>query len=280
MLEVRKMKKSKFHIMVNGLPGDMARLIFMRLLENPSYCLLDHSLTGPDSTRETFRLSTNLYKPPYHAKILSRISAEHEDNLIAIDFTQPSGIMENARLYCEYKIPFVMGTTGGDREALLAMVEASSISAVIAPNMSVPIVILMDMLNYAADLYPHSLQNWELRIVESHQAKKADVSGTAIAIGKIFNSMGVKYSDTNIRSIRDAVEQQIMGIPPGNIDGHGWHQYSLLSPDGSVQIGFEHNVNGRNTYVDGTILALAFLAKEIKEGSAGQCFSMQEVLRG
>ena len=42
---------------------------------------------------------------------------------------------DNARFYGASGVPFVMGTTGGDREALMRDVDAAGVSAVIAPQM-------------------------------------------------------------------------------------------------------------------------------------------------
>jgi len=42
---------------------------------------------------------------------------------------------DNAAFYISNGVPFVMGTTGGDREKLLADVRAAGIRAVIAPQM-------------------------------------------------------------------------------------------------------------------------------------------------
>jgi len=38
---------------------------------------------------------------------------------IVVDFTQPDAVNRNAQLYCRCETPFVMGTTGGDREVLI-----------------------------------------------------------------------------------------------------------------------------------------------------------------
>ena len=43
--------------------------------------------------------------------------------LVAIDFTHPTAVNKNAEWYAEVGLPFVMGTTGGDREALKKTVE-------------------------------------------------------------------------------------------------------------------------------------------------------------
>ena len=42
---------------------------------------------------------------------------------------------DNAAFYISNGVPFVMGTTGGDREKLLMDVQAAGIRAVIAPQM-------------------------------------------------------------------------------------------------------------------------------------------------
>jgi 4-hydroxy-tetrahydrodipicolinate reductase len=147
--------------------------------------------------------------------------------------------------------------------------------------MSAPVVMLVDMIARAAANYPGTLKDWEIRITESHQHWKKDISGTALTIGKIMQGLGVNFTGPeNIRAVRDGIEQLLMGIPRSALGGHGWHKYSLLSPDGNVMLGFEHNINGRDTYVDGTLKALDFLVKEVAAGSQGHCFSMQDVMRG
>jgi 4-hydroxy-tetrahydrodipicolinate reductase len=62
--------------------------------------------------------------------------------LIVIDFTLPFAVNPNAKVYAKYSLPFVMGTTGGDREMLMADTVAADIYAVIAPNMCKQIVAL------------------------------------------------------------------------------------------------------------------------------------------
>lgn len=41
----------------------------------------------------------------------------------------------NAELYCKVGVPFVMGTTGGDREVLYKTVQDANVYAVISPQM-------------------------------------------------------------------------------------------------------------------------------------------------
>ena len=50
-------------------------------------------------------------------------------------------LADNAAFYGENQIPFVMGTTGGDREKLIADTLASGTYAVIAPQMGKQVLI-------------------------------------------------------------------------------------------------------------------------------------------
>ena len=78
--------------------------------------------------------------------------------------------------------------------------------------------------------------------------------------------------------VRDPAVQELMGVPTEHLGGHGYHTYSLLSPDNMVLLQFTHNIQGRSVYVDGTLKAIRFLAKHKKE--KGKVFSMVDVLHG
>lgn len=65
---------------------------------------------------------------------MREVLAEHPD-MIIIDYTLPMAVNDNGRFYNEHGVPFVMGTTGGDREALLQATEGAGTYAVIAPQM-------------------------------------------------------------------------------------------------------------------------------------------------
>lgn len=76
------------------------------------------------------------------------------------------------------------------------------------------------------------------------------------------------------------VQSKFMSVPAKYLAGHGWHTYKLVSPDGTVVFEFTHNVNGRDVYAEGTLDAIAFLDKKVKEGVQGKAFTMIDVLKG
>ncbi len=198
-----------------------------------------------------------------------------------MDFTHPNAVNENAQFYCENHIPFVMGTTGGRRDHLCRTVENSDICAVIAPNMAKQIVGFQAMMEYAAENFPGLFEGYELTIEESHQQKKVDTSGTARAMVKYFSQMGVDFKEEDIIRIRDPEEQKgRLGVAKQYLSGHGWHTYTLVSPDRTVTFRFTHNVNGREIYVQGTFDAVIFLAEKNKQAKRGKVYSMIDVLKG
>lgn len=105
---------------------------------------------------------------------------------------------DNARFYCKNSLPFVMGTTGGDRAALMEDVKAAGVYAVIAPNMGKQIVAFQTMMEMMAERFPGCFQGYTLKVVESHQRTKADTSGTAKAVVASFQKMGLDFKEVSL----------------------------------------------------------------------------------
>jgi 4-hydroxy-tetrahydrodipicolinate reductase len=273
---------AKIKMMLNGLPGKVSATIAARAVEAPEIDLLPYSLTGPEIEAPELRLGDTaiaLVRSDRREALVQRLKADH-GAFISVDFTHPSAVNANAEFYCAHGLPFVMGTTGGDRDRLHATVEASQIPAVIAPNMAKQIVGLQAMMAYGGEQFPTLFKGYRLRLEESHQQGKADTSGTAKAMVGYFSQMGVAFDTADIVKVRDpAVQRDEWGIPEAYLEGHGWHTYTLTSPDGTVTFQFKHNVNGRDVYAGGTFDAVAFLAQRVAAGEKGRVYSMIDVLR-
>lgn len=274
---------STIKVMVNGLPGNLSRKVAGYLLTDGRFELVPHSLTGPEiqeSEDIIDGLSVKLIQADQRNSQIEQIK-QSLGEFLSVDFTHPSAVNSNAEFYCRYGLPFVMGTTGGDRQKLEAMVVSSSIAAVIAPNMAKQIVGFQAMMEYAADNFPDLFKGYSLEIKESHQQGKADTSGTAKAMVGYFKKLGISFSADEIIRMRDPeVQKTQWGIPEEYLSGHGWHTYSLVSEDQTVRFAFTHNVNGREVYVRGTVDAILYLSKKVQAGARGQMFNMIDVLGG
>ncbi len=270
-------------VMVNGLHGNMAGVVARQVIDDSRFDLIGHSLTGPEISDPEYRVGTTtirLIHPDTRNQAINEIK-ESEGTFISVDYTHPMAVNGNAKFYGKHNLPFVMGTTGGDRQLLEDTVIASSISAVIAPNMAKQIVGFQAMMEYGAKTFPNLFKGYSLQIKESHQKGKADTSGTAKAMVKYFNALGTPFSENDIIKQRDPeVQKTEWGIPEEYLDGHGWHTYSLVSEDKTVRFEFSHNVNGREIYGKGTLDAVLYLSEKIKKGAKGMVFTMIDVLKG
>ena len=270
-------------VMVNGLPGNMATKAAEHILQDDRLELLPFALTGPDISEDHVTVNTvaiELIKPDKRQQWIDS-GNRPKGNFICVDYTHPSAVNDNASFYCNNKVPFVMGTTGGDRQLLTQTVERSDTTAVIAPNMAKQIVAFQAMMEYASQTFPGVFKGYKLEIKESHQKGKADTSGTAKAMIGYFNALGTPFSKDEILMERDPKTQQTQwGVPEAYLGGHGWHTYTLRSEDGTVFFQFTHNVNGRDIYASGTLGAIHYLAKKVEEGAKGRVFTMIDVLKG
>ena len=283
----------EIRVMVNGMPGPMATAAAEACLRK-GLNLSPFAMTGPDMEESAITVvdsvsgrSANVLLIPSSATedVLAQLKKSRtkfgDDAILAIDYTHPSAVNSNAVFYAENKIPFVMGTTGGDRDQLMKDMESSSASAVIAPNMGKQIVALQAGLEDLAKKFPSAFGDYKLHVRESHQKTKADTSGTAKAVVDSLKTLAgdADYTYDDIEMIRDDEESKAFGVKDKYIKGgHAFHTYTLTSPDGTVEFQLKHNVSGRTVYAEGTADAVKFLAKKIDQGEGGKIYSMVNVL--
>ena len=283
---------SEIYVMVNGMPGPMATAAAEACLRK-GLSLSPFAMTGPDVEPATITVvdavsgkSSNVRlipsKPENEDEIIKSLAGIREaagaTNVLAIDYTHPSAVNGNAVFYAAQELPFVMGTTGGDREKLLKDVEGHF--CVIAPNMGKQIVAMQAALEDLATKYPGAFAGYKLTVTESHQKTKADTSGTAKAVIDSIQKLAADTSFTNddITMLRDDEASLAFGVPADALNGHAYHTYTLTSPDGTVNFQLQHNVAGRTIYAEGTADAVKFLARQVQAGQTPQQYSMIDVL--
>jgi 4-hydroxy-tetrahydrodipicolinate reductase len=280
-------------VMVNGMPGPMAVAAAEACLRK-GLKLNPFAMTGPEIEPSTITVTdavtgnsgdVRLIPSTDTNEIISCLQGLKEvggetTRLLAIDFTHPSAVNANARFYVQHDVPFVMGTTGGNREELLQDVQGHA--CVIAPNMGKQIVAMQLALENLARDYPGCFEGYKLDMVESHQKTKADTSGTAKAvidsIQTLTNNKPPFSIEDDIKMIRNDDDAVAFGVPQHAMKGHAFHTYTLTSPDGSVQFELKHNVAGRTIYAEGTADAVKFLAKKLAQGGESKVYNMINVL--
>ena len=140
------------------------------------------------SRQPVMGIPVELVGPEERQQAIDRIKSEFP-NLVVIDYTLPSAVngersgdngrrvamqpadhlpvlpaTDNAKFYCDNQIPFVMGTTGGDRDRLLRDVQGSGAYAVIAPQMGKQIVAFQAMMEYMGSNFPGAFAGYTLEV--------------------------------------------------------------------------------------------------------------------
>lgn len=221
----------KTPVMVMGLPGKMATEAARKIANSDDFELWPYSLTGPkdrEIVANVEGVKVHLYDPAQRI-YFSAYSRFPADGLV-VDFTLGHATKDNVMLYRKNEWPFVMGTTKIDKPSLEKMVKESSIIAVIANNMALPIVSLQAFMEKFAQENAGLMREYRLRVQESHQSGKLDTSGTAIAMVRYFNALGIDFKEEGIDKVRDPAAQRQLGVPKEYLNGHGWHKYTITAP--------------------------------------------------
>lgn len=268
-------------IMVNGCTGKMGRAVLEAAMSaglNP----VPVALGGPEDAGKILDFNgkqIEVHGPSDRESILSSTFKDYPD-LVVVDYTVPAAVNDNVALYCKVGVPFVIGTTGGDRDLLYKTVADSNVYAVISPQMGKQVVAFLAAMEIMAEQFPSAFSGYNLQVMESHQAGKLDVSGTAKAVISCFQKLGASFELEQVQLIRDPkLQVEMVGVPEEHLSGHAFHMYHLTSPDGTVSFEFQHNVCGRSIYAEGTVDAILFLAKKVKSNADKRIFDMIDVLR-
>ncbi|WP_179402329.1 dihydrodipicolinate reductase C-terminal domain-containing protein [Burkholderia guangdongensis] len=112
---------------------------------------------------------------------------------------------------------------------------------VLCPNTNILMLKFMHMLETSGHLF----RGYGISVVESHQASKTSVPGTAVDIAR---SLGL--ADDEIRSVRNPdVQREQLGIPDDQLARHAFHRIRIEDGAGSIEM--DTRVYGASPYADG-----------------------------
>lgn len=205
----------KISVMVNGMPGPMAVEVAKACLDR-GFDIIPVGFTGPNMPEKftvegaKTTIDVTLQAGPGIANdagsVLKSLKSRYP-NMVVIDYTHPSAILNNVACYGENGCDFVMGTTGGEPGKVTEIFNKGNNMAVIAPNMGKQIVAMQAALKEMASRFPGSFGGYKLTVTESHQSTKADTSGTAkvrMFFGQVY-VLGESAGDVIICHIVPAV---------------------------------------------------------------------------
>jgi 4-hydroxy-tetrahydrodipicolinate reductase len=192
---------------------------------------------------------------------------------VALDFTLPGAVLDNARRVGEAGVDRVIGTTGWyDRKDELAeLVDDAGIGCLWSPNFSLGVQLFL-RLAAAAGKLADALDEYDVYVHEAHHRHKVDhPSGTARRLAEIL-------VETLARKERWA-EAPAAGAPETNTlwvgstrsgEVPGTHIVGLEGPDDTIEL--RHTARGRGGFARGAVSAAAWI-----QGRKG-FFGIEEML--
>ena len=207
--------------------------------------------------------------------IKSSLAGAADDFDVLIDFTNPELTLANLQECVKLGKAMVIGTTGLSSAHKQTLAEqAQHTPVVFAPNMSVGINLLLDILHRAASVLQ---DGYDVEIIETHHRHKVDApSGTALRLGEVVaEAMGrnldecAVYGREGNTGPRKANEIGFETIRAGDVVG----DHTVLFASEGERIEITHKASSRMTFAKGAVRACAWL-----HGRPSGLYDMQDVL--
>lgn len=251
---------TRLRVAVAGASGRMGRMLVEAIDAAPDLRLsgaLDtpgHVSLGQDALAFAGRSSG--------IPIVDSVDTALADTDVLIDFTRPQGTMLHLAACRRHSVGLVIGTTGFTPAERDAIREASAeVAIVMAPNMSVGVNVVLELLEQAARLLD---DGYDIEGIEAHHRHKVDApSGTALAMGeRVAAALGRSLADCaiygreGVTGERDRSTIGFSTIRGGDIVG----DHTVLFAGTGERIEITHKSSSRATYAQGSLRAARFLA--------------------
>jgi 4-hydroxy-tetrahydrodipicolinate reductase len=194
---------------------------------------------------------------------------------VLIDFTRPEASLDYLEICQRHQVQHVIGTTGFTVEQKAKIqAAAKNIPIVFAPNMSVGVTLLLDLVEQAAKLLN---EGYDIEIVEMHHRHKVDApSGTALRLGEAAaQGLGQNLSDCAIYAREGVTGERETGkigfatLRGGDVVG----DHTVIFAGIGERVELTHKASSRATFALGALRAAKFLSTQ----KAG-LYDMQDVL--
>ena len=194
---------------------------------------------------------------------------------VLVDFTRPEPSLVYLAACQKAGVNMVIGTTGfSAKQKKLIENAAKDISVVFAPNMSVGVPVLINLVQAAAKVLN---EGYDIEVIEAHHRHKVDApSGTALRLGEAAASaLGRNleecaiYGREGVTGERDSSTIGFATVRGGDVVG----DHTVLFAGIGERVELTHKASSRATFALGALRA----AKFIRDKKSG-IFDMQDVL--
>ena len=198
---------------------------------------------------------------------------------VLIDFTRPTGTMAHIAACAKHRVAAVIGTTGLDLSQQTELgAYAKVIPIVYAPNMSVGVNVLLQLVERAASVLGSA---YDIEIVEMHHRHKVDApSGTALQLGKAAAAgRGIDFEPKALYSREGDIgarKPDTIGFATlrgGDVVG----EHTVIFAGAGERVELTHRATSRQNFAAGALRAARFVAAKRNDGFTG-LFDMRGVL--
>ena len=270
--------RSPLRVVVTGISGRMGTMNAKTLLSSPSEFVLAGALDRSGAPSIGHDAGDVLGTGRLNIAVQSDLSellrgAGRAD--VVIDFTHHEASMKHAADCAEMKTPIVIGTTGFSGEEIAELKRISVIIPILlAPNMSVGVVVMQKLIRQAAKILG---EDYDIEILEAHHRHKKDApSGTALKLGAIAaEALGknpgdvLKMSRVGFTGERTQEEIGIQSLRGGDCVGE--HTAFFFGTGERLEI--THRAFSREQFSRGALRAARWLT-----GRPAGLYSMEDVL--
>ena len=262
------------NIVITGASGRMGRALIEATLEIDG-AVLSGAIVRPLSTLVGTDAGELVSQGHRGAPIHSDLDLFGALRPVVIDFTTIEATLEHLQWCLENEVPCVIGTTGFSeaQEAVIAEA-AKAIPVVYAPNFSVGVNVVFDLLDRASRVFGDSV---DIEVLEAHHRHKVDApSGTALAMGRVVaNALDRDLSQVAVFGREGQIgarpREQIgfATVRAGDVVG----EHTVLFAAEGERVEITHKASNRRTFANGAVRA-AIWASEQSPG----LYSMRDVL--
>ncbi len=261
------------NVVIAGSSGRMGHALLEGVFADTELKL--HAALDHTTSTAIGRDAGELVGAPCGVKISADLATAVSGADVLVDFTRPEASMEYLAACHHSGTKLVIGTTGFSAEQKLAIQEASKdIAIVFAPNMSVGVTLLINLVQAAAKVLS---EGYDIEVIEAHHRHKVDApSGTALrlgeaaaaALGRNLSECAV-YGREGVTGERDPSTIGFATVRGGDVVG----DHTVLFAGIGERVELTHKASSRATFALGALRAAKFLATK-----PSGLYDMQDVL--
>lgn len=182
---------------------------------------------------------------------------------VLIDFTRPEAAMQYLAACEKASVKMVIGTTGfNESEKDKITSTAQQTAVVFAPNMSVGVTLLINLVEQAAKVLN---DGYDIEVVEMHHRHKVDApSGTALRLGEAAaQGLGQDLKDCAVYAREGVTGEREEGkigfatLRGGDVVG----DHSVIYAGTGERVEITHKASSRATFALGALRAAKFLSQ-------------------